>query len=105
MPHVTAGALLALTLPGLLLGLLVLAVVEQVTARRGHRSRLAGSTRPRLSAAGFDVFSAAVSPGRAAQLEQRRVEAQLRDDEADGAPPRAQVDLDRRVVVVRRGQA
>ena len=51
-------------------------------------------TIPVLSAAGADVFSAALVPGRAVDLEQRRASELLREDETDGAPPRGRVDLD-----------
>ena len=44
------------------------------------------------------MLSAALSPGREVDLEQRRVERLLRDDEDSGAPPRSGVDLDRGVV-------
>ena len=84
----TAGVLLALSLPGVVLLLLVVAVVEQVASRAGRRGLTSSRPRPGLSASGLDVLSAAVSPGRAVELEQRRVEQQLRDDERDGAPPR-----------------
>lgn len=96
----TAGALFALTLPGLVLGLVALAFLERLAARPGRRSPLTGRARPRLSAAGWDAFCAGVSPARAAALEQRRVAQLLRDDESDGAPPRSRVDLDRGVAYV-----
>ncbi|MEU6868161.1 DUF6191 domain-containing protein [Streptomyces sp. NPDC046876] len=37
---------------------------------------------------------ALIYPGKRAQLEQRRIAAVLRDDEQDGAPRRAGIDLD-----------
>jgi len=44
--------------------------------------------------AGADVLSAALVPGRAVDLEQRRASELIREDETDGAPPRSRVDLD-----------
>ena len=89
-----AGALLALTIPGLAVLLVVLAAVEAVVSRLRRRSPLSRRHRPALSAAGADVFSAALVPGRAVDLEQRRASELLREDETDGAPPRSRVDLD-----------
>jgi hypothetical protein len=82
-----AGLLFALTLPGLVVALVVLAVVERLASRAGRRSPLTGRTRPGLSAVGLDALSVAVSPGRAVAVEQREVQEQLRDDDGEGAPP------------------
>lgn len=99
-----AGILFAMTLPGLVVLLVVLAVIERAYSGASRRSPLNGRHRPGLSGAGIDVFSAAFSPGRANELEQHRIERQLRDDEHDGAPPRARVDLEaRRVTLFRVG--
>ena len=43
----------------------------------------------------MDVFSAALFPGRAVDLEQQRVRETIRDDVDDGAPPYGRIDLDR----------
>lgn len=86
--------LVVLTLPGLVLLLVVLAVAEQVAARTGRRSPLARRRRNALSAGGLDVFSAALAPGREVDLEQQRVREVRRDDVDDGAPPRGRIDLD-----------
>src|SRR3954453_7294507 len=88
------GVLVALTLPGLVLLLVVLAGVEQLAARLGPRSPLARTRRHALSAGGLDVFSAALAPGRAVDLEQQRTRELRRDDLGDGAPPRERIDLD-----------
>ena len=89
-----AGALFALTLPGLVVLLVVLASLEHAWSRLGRRSRLHGSERPALSAGGLDVFSAALVPGRAIDLEEQRVRELRRDDVEDGAPPHGRIDLD-----------
>jgi hypothetical protein len=90
---VALGTLLALTLPGLAVLLVVLATVEQVWSRLGRRSRLHGRERHALSAGGLDVFSAALAPGRAVDLEQQRVQETKRDDVEDGAPPYGRIDF------------
>jgi hypothetical protein len=89
-----AGALFALTIPGIAVLLVVLAVVERTASRLRRRSPLAHRHRAALSAAGTDVFSAALVPGRAVDLEQRRASELMREDETDGAPPRSRIDLD-----------
>ena len=87
------GVLIALTLPGLVLALLAVAAVDQLMLRlRGH-----GLVRWRrdtqVSSTGFDLLHAVLSPGKADELAQRRTEELVRDDEAEGAPPRSRVDL------------
>ena len=89
-----AGTLFALTLPGLVVLLVALAVAEHLWCRLGRRSRLHGRERHALSAGGMDVFSAALVPGKALDLEERRIREMRRDDVEDGAPPRRRIDLD-----------
>ena len=96
-----AGLLFALTLPGLVILLIMLALVEHACSRRGRRTLLSARPRPGLSASGLDVFAAAVSPGKATELEQRRVEEQLREEEHDGAPPLSRIDFQRRIAYLR----
>ena len=48
----------------------------------------------RSPAGGLDVFSAALAPGRAVDLEVQRAREVRRDDAEDGAPPRDRIDLD-----------
>jgi hypothetical protein len=88
------GTLFALTLPGLVVLLVVLAAAEHLWSRLGRRSRLHGRERHALSAGGMDVFSAALFPGRALDLEEQRVREMRRDDVEDGAPPCSRIDLD-----------
>ncbi len=87
------GVLVALTVPGLAVLLIVLAVVESTASRLRRPSPLGHRHRPALSAAGVDVFSAALVPGRAVDLDQQRAGELMREDETDGAPPRSRVDL------------
>ena len=89
-----AGVLFALTLPGLVILLVVLASFEHAWSRLGRRSRLHGHERHALSAGGLDVFSAALFPGKAVDLEEQRVREMRRDDVEDGAPPYTRIDLD-----------
>jgi hypothetical protein len=94
------GLLVALTLPGLVLLLVVLAAAEAGAARVRRRSPLHGAPRRALSAGGLDVLSAALDPGREADREERRVSVLLREDDGDAAPPRSRVDLDRGLAVL-----
>ena len=89
-----AGVLFALTLPGLVVLLVVVATVEHAWSRLGRRSPLHRTERHALSAGGMDVFSAALFPGKAVDLEQQRVREMTRDDVEDGAPPYDRIDLD-----------
>jgi hypothetical protein len=95
------GVLFALTLPGLVILLVVLAGVEHAWSRAGRRSRLHGRERHALSAGGMDVFSAALFPGRAVDIEQQRVRELRRADVGDAAPPN-RIDLDAGVVYIDR---
>jgi hypothetical protein len=88
-----AGVLFALTLPGLVVLLVLVAAAEAVWARLGRRSSLYRRERHALSAGGMDVFSAALFPGRAVDLEERRVRELTRDDVENGAPPNTRIDL------------
>lgn len=78
------AVLFAATLPSLVLLLVVLAVVD-----RASRRQKGGST---LSAAGLDVFSAAVLPGRDVEQAYRAEAKERRVGPTDGAPPHG-VDL------------
>jgi Family of unknown function (DUF6191) len=89
-----AGVLFALTLPGLVILLVAVAVLEQVWSRAGRGSPLHRRQRHALSAGGLDVFSAALVPGRDVDLEQQRAREIRRDVVEDGAPPYARIDLD-----------
>jgi hypothetical protein len=87
------GLLVSLTLPGVVLLLVVVAAAEQTWSRLGRRSRIAGRRRAALSASGMDVFSAALDPGRSADLDEQRSRAVTREVVRDGAPPWARIDL------------
>ena len=86
-------ALVMLTLPGLVIVLTILAAIEHVLSMLGRRSMVHRRRRHRLSTTSLEVFTGAVLPGKANELEQRRLERQLRADAQDGAPPGGRVDL------------
>jgi hypothetical protein len=99
------GAVFALTLPGLVILLVVVAAVEHAWSRMGRRSPVHRRQRRALSASGLDAFSAALVPGRTIDLDQQRAREIRRDDVDDGAPPSTLIDLDSGVAYfdVRRG--
>jgi hypothetical protein len=76
------------------------AVAEQAWSKLGRRSRLNGRRRHVLSASGMDVFSAALDPGRALDLDEQRSRAVTREDLGDGAPPYGRIDLASGVAVL-----
>ena len=87
------GLLVALTLPGLVLMLLALAAVDLTLLRLRGRGVVPWRRDRQVSSTGFDLLHAALSPGKQAELDQRRTVELVRDDEDDGAPPRSTVDL------------
>jgi hypothetical protein len=54
-----------------------------------------------LGATATEELHALIYTSKRAQLEQRRIELVLRDDEHDGAPPRSAVDLDAGTAIIR----
>jgi hypothetical protein len=88
------GTLVALTIPGLAMLLVGLALAERVASGLRRRSPLHRRRRYAVSAAGADVLCAALEPGRAVAADEHRVSEVFREDETDGAPPRSRVDLD-----------
>lgn len=87
------GLLFALTLPGLVCLLVLLAALERFGLWAGRSWLPWRRNRPRVSATAFDELAATLYAGKRAELEQRRIELVLRDDQHDGAPPRGGVDL------------
>jgi hypothetical protein len=79
------GFLFAMSLPALVAALFVLAVVERF-ARGGKGTPMA--------TAGIGELGATFESGKREEIEFRKEERQLRDEEGDGAPPRSLVDLD-----------
>ncbi|MEU7475231.1 DUF6191 domain-containing protein [Lentzea sp. NPDC042327] len=86
------GYLFALSLPALVAALFVLAVVERVVRRRKGTP---------MATAGIGELGATFEPGKRDEVEFRKEERQLRDEEGDAAPPRSRVDLDGGTAVLR----
>jgi hypothetical protein len=86
------GFLFAMSLPALVVALFVLAVVERFARRKKGTP---------IAAAGFGELGATFEAGKRDELEYRKEERQLRDDEGDGAPPRSRVDLDGGTAVIK----
>lgn len=84
-----AAVLFALTLPGLVIGLVGFALVARLTGRGG------------AAATGLDVLGTALAPGRQHLADERNRVELTRGEESDGAPPRTRVDLDRGTATVR----
>lgn len=87
------GFLFAMSLPALVAALFFLAVFE-----RFFRGRAKGTP---MSTAGIGELGATFEAGKRDELEFRKEERQLRDDEGDHAPPRSRVDLDGGTAVLR----
>lgn len=99
------GFLVFMTLPGLVLLLTALALVDQVLLQAG-RARLlpwrTGARQGQVSATGFEQLHATFSVGKQHELTERQSVLMLRDDDEDGAPPnRSEVDLERGAAVIR----
>ncbi len=77
----------SLLFPAALVAVFLLAATRQLVLRRSDPgARGVGATAT-------EELHALLSAGKQAQLEQRRVELVLRDDENDGAPPKTGIDL------------
>lgn len=102
-PYAAAMAVLvALTLPGLVLTLLVVAAADQVLLRARGRGLAPWRREAPVSATGFELLHAALAPGKADELAARHVEELVRDEDDEGAPPHLAVDLERGVARLRR---
>jgi hypothetical protein len=92
------------SLPALVVLLVLLAIADQLLLALGKAGlvpwRRDRGGRP-VSATGFEVLHANLAPGKAQELKQRQTVLVLRDDEAPGAPPSGEVDLDSGRIVVR----
>ena len=80
--------MLAMTLPGLVILLVIAALVERLARGLGSGRR----DHPTASAA-FDVLGAAFDPGTRHRIEEEHRLELERDDVVDGAPPRSRIDL------------
>ena len=89
----TLGFLFAISLPALVAALFVLAVIE-----RFARGKKKGTP---MATAGIGELGATFEAGKREEIEFRKEERQLRDEEGDGAPPRSRIDLDGGTAVVK----
>ncbi|GAB1508322.1 DUF6191 domain-containing protein [Actinophytocola sp. KF-1] len=98
------GVLWAMSLPGLVFLLVLVAALERFGLWAGNRSWLpwrrkrAGTP---VSAAGFEELDAFMGAGKRHELDQRNHSLMMRQDEDDGAPPAMEVDLDGNRIVLR----
>jgi hypothetical protein len=90
--------LFALTLPGLVVALTVAGVIEMLVAPR-RKNEPTKVSRP-VASAGFDVLGLTLAPQTKHRIEFDKSSRMLREDEADGAPPRSKVDLDAGIATI-----
>jgi Family of unknown function (DUF6191) len=84
------GLVFALSIPGLVVMLVVLAALERFGLWAGRRSWLPGRgdrTRDSLSGTGIEELGAFFYAGKRAELEHRKTELVLPESETNGAPP------------------
>lgn len=81
-----------MSLPALVAALFLLAVVERFARRKKGTP---------IAAAGIGELGATFEVGQRAELEYRKEERQLRDEEGDAAPLRSRVDLDSGTAVLK----
>ncbi|WP_380281399.1 DUF6191 domain-containing protein [Kitasatospora purpeofusca] len=102
MSTLLTGAAGGLLLPAFLVALFFLgAVGRRLFTRAGGRGAAADGRG--VGATATEELHALLYPGKRAQLEQRRVELVLREDEHDGAPRRTGIDLAGGRAVIRGG--
>ena len=97
-------ALFAMTIPGLVCLLALVALVDQLALRAGRAKWIPwrGTGREgQISATGFEQLHATFAAGKQRELDERKSSLMLRDDQGEGAPPRTRVDLDGGTAVVR----
>lgn len=91
------GVLWAMSLPGLVFLLVLLAALERFGLWAHNRSWLPWRrkyTGMPVSSAGFEELDAFFAGGKRHELDDRAHSLMLRQDEEDGAPPLMKVDLD-----------
>jgi len=99
------GALWAMSLPGLVVLLVVLAALERLGLWASNRSWLPWRRKHGgmpASSAGFEELDAFFGSGKRHELDQRSSSLVLRQEEDDGAPPLMKVDLDKGRIVLNR---
>lgn len=99
------GFLWAMSLPGLVVLLVVLAALERFGLWAGGRSWLPWRRKREgtpVSAAGFEELDAFFMAGKRHELDQRNHSLMMRKDDEDGAPPLMEVDLEGNRIVLRK---
>jgi hypothetical protein len=97
-----AAAIVFMTIPGLVIGLIVLAAFDRMGVWAHRRFRLPWRMDG-VSAPGIDEMHAILYASKRHELDQRRTSQLLRDDDhGDAAPPHSRVDLDGGKAVIRR---
>jgi hypothetical protein len=91
------GFLLAMTLPALVLLLFALGVIELAVAKRKPGSKHGSA----MSSTGFDILQESLYPSKKHEIEQREHESLMAEEDAEGAPPRTRIDLDRGTAHIR----
>ncbi|WP_328411624.1 DUF6191 domain-containing protein [Nocardia sp. NBC_00403] len=90
------GLLVAMTIPGLAILLMMLAAAEVLWSRlTGSRILPWFADRPGrpVAAAGFEEVAAAFQGSKRHEFEQRQTVLMHKEDKSDGAPPRDEIDL------------
>ncbi|MEU1288506.1 DUF6191 domain-containing protein [Kitasatospora sp. NPDC005856] len=86
----------AMSIPGPVCALVVLAALDQLALRAGRACWVPwrGTGREgQISATGFEQLHAQFAAGKQHELDERGSTLMLRDEEGEGAPPRTRVDL------------
>ncbi len=85
----------AISIPGLFIILSVLMVLEIAGGKRLPWRRKKSDVENRMATAlGMEELFAFYYATKRNEMEQKRVEIMMRDEDADGAPPRDHVDLE-----------
>ena len=99
------GVLWAMSLPGLVFLLVLLAALERFGLWASSRSWLPWRRKRegmQVSAAGFDELDAFFGAGRRREIDDKNHSLMMRKDESEGAPPLMEVDLDSNRIMLRK---
>lgn len=99
------GVLWAMSLPGLVFLLVLVAALERFGLWVSHRSWLPWRRKREgmaVSAAGFEELDAFFGASKRIDLDDRNHSLMMREDETEGAPPLMEVDLDSNRIVLRK---
>jgi hypothetical protein len=98
------GFLLAMSLPGLVFMLIVVAALERFGLWASDRSWLPWRRKrdgTPVTAAGVEELDAFFGAGKRHEIDERNHSLMMREDEDDGAPPLMKLDLDGNRIVLR----